>query len=127
MADLINCDTCKGKRAMEKTLCFSQYPEILIVQLKRFVGVSKKIHTKVGFTTQLHMDSIHWYTLVAVINHIGSSPTSGPYCKSRLSDDWYDCNDSSGVKMGPHEYNKRPQHAYILFYEREAYENENEY
>ncbi|XP_055296038.1 ubiquitin carboxyl-terminal hydrolase 12-like [Sitodiplosis mosellana] len=91
-SDGAKCDTCRGASHMRQTTSYRKLPRILIVHLGRFDNKMNKVH--IATPTPFNMDcfcldcmesigkdgtSVHRYTLMSVIIHLGATPKSGHY------------------------------------------------
>ena len=82
-------------------------PEILIIVLNRGKGIEFKV--KLDFQEDLNLQNYikrpetgHKYKLIGVVTHMGESGASGhfiAYCKSPISQDWYQYNDDLVFKV----------------------------
>ncbi|KAL6529774.1 Ubiquitin carboxyl-terminal hydrolase 25 [Orobanche gracilis] len=100
------CDNCKKLVAARKQMSIHQAPNVLVVQLKRFEGMSGgKVDKSIAFDETLvlssHMskgnkDAHPEYNLFGTIVHSGFSPDSGHYYAyiKNATGRWYCCNDS---------------------------------
>jgi ubiquitin carboxyl-terminal hydrolase 4/11/15 len=133
------CPRCEQFCCAEKKVDIWRMPEILVIQLKRYVSGQyqiRKLDTTVDFPDILdvrefvagpqHVDHLT-YRLYAVSNHMGSM-SGGHYTAHAVVQDpradperpprWYSFNDSSVSPVSPRAW-KGPA-AYLLFYERIA-------
>lgn len=121
------CDKCKNE-SNEKVIRFWNLPNLWILILNRFYGMSK-LHTPLtipqeftlskGFEMKTSNHST--YKLKGIANHYGSL-YGGHYnaiCCNEGQDDWYNYDDISIRKINNIEeiLHENP-HAYALFYER---------
>ncbi|KAL6554331.1 Ubiquitin carboxyl-terminal hydrolase 25 [Orobanche minor] len=100
------CDNCKKLVAARKQMSIHQAPNVLVVHLKRFEGMSGgKVDKSIAFDETLvlssHMskgnkDAHPEYNLFGTIVHSGFSPDSGHYYAyiKNATGRWYCCNDS---------------------------------
>lgn len=113
------CSHCKSYQNATKTFSIFRYPNILMIHLKRFNYNSlfgSKLNNHVELINELKLDD-NKYQLKAVINHQGSSLSSGHYtCYTRYENQWYECNDSNTNKVELSEV--LSSQAYVLFYEK---------
>ena len=132
------CSNCKKNVCAKKKIEIWKVPDILIIQLKRFVGTSsgrlRKQDAKVDFPDSLDIkefvknptiDTELKYNLYAVSNHIGTlnsghyvacCKVQDPYKEPNATADWYLFNDSKVSEISddyPHSSS-----AYVLFYEK---------
>lgn len=117
----------------QKRQQLSSLPDVLVLQLKRFVvtprGALKKITKFIRYTRHLnvapfcHRDLIRSgaplnYTLFAVVVH-GGTLSGGHYVSYVLHEgEWFYVNDSRSRKASVQEAMSRS--AYMLFYQREG-------
>eukprot|EP01102_Stenamoeba_stenopodia_P004420 TRINITY_DN14731_c0_g1_i1.p1 TRINITY_DN14731_c0_g1~~TRINITY_DN14731_c0_g1_i1.p1 ORF type:complete len:660 (-),score=116.12 TRINITY_DN14731_c0_g1_i1:46-2001(-) len=136
--DLWRCPDCKLLRPISKQMEIWKAPEILIIQLKRFLMISptcrQKIDTMVHYPLSLELSpfvispvsprSLR-YNLTAVLNHTGNSATSGvvghytAIAKNKLDGKWYSYNDMV-CRPVVSEDAVVNEGAYLLFYQRET-------
>jgi len=94
-----NCQD-KTKRKKTKKIKLVNYPEVLIIQLKRFsyslqTGDPIKITKKVSFPSEfIPNHKVRPYDLIGTINHHGDTAESGHYIAcAKVDDGWYKFND----------------------------------
>ena len=122
------CGGC-GHNVAKKTLALIRLPKVLVVQLKRFFfnqqrNFAGKIDRYVDFPTSLNMsrfvtdnDGEKNYQLSSVINHFGTSSSSGHYTTFSYTKGigkWIHFNDSDCSAVSPRRVKTRA--AYILMY-----------
>ena len=73
-----NCPYCGCKQATQATN-FSQDPEILLIQLKRFDNQGNKISRDVSVPSELNLPSGTLYNIIGSCNHSGQTAHSGHY------------------------------------------------
>ena len=118
------CPQCRFVGGTEKKLSIINAPQLLVIHLGRFTNQFSKIHTFVGFTTELRTVHIRdgngqqmTYRLTGVIKHEGSSILGGHYIAYfSINGKWYEANDSI-VKEVDWEVVRTLQ-VYVLFYEQ---------
>ncbi len=98
--DLLTCDHCKTKTPTLKYIKMWVFPEILILHLKR--SRATKSNAIVDFSENLifrasHQENKHVrYKLKCIVNHFGSTPNSGHYSCTLVSNNkWVNIDDSS--------------------------------
>ena len=121
------CNICgQNLPAFYQTILFTS-PEILIIVLNRGKGIQFKV--KLEFQEILNLknyikrqDTGYNYKLIGVVTHMGESGASGhfiAYCKSPISNDWYQYNDDLVFKVNNFKQEiidyAMP---YILFYQK---------
>ena len=121
------CPTCKGKGA-KNTAKFWRYPDVLVLQLKRFDWeAGRKITVPVKLTESI--DLRPWLTdgaeddgretrfdLFGIVNHFGSM-RGGHYTAScRRPNGWYEFDDQR-VRPGSWDHTTYTA-AYVLFFRR---------
>jgi ubiquitin carboxyl-terminal hydrolase 4/11/15 len=131
------CPNCKKHVCAEKIVGIWKVPEVLIIQLKRFVRsgfYGSKLDTFVNFPDMINMREFivgpqnaadQTYRLYAVSNHMGGLG-GGHYTANAIVQDpdgdpdqegqWYSFNDSSASPA--HHGAWHSSSAYILFYEK---------
>ena len=89
------CSSCGVVSEATKKLDIAEYPEILMIQLKRFEyvgGLTQKMDQEVGIQSMIGVGEKS-YSLVGVVKHSGSRK-SGHYVAEVKPDlQWYRCND----------------------------------
>eukprot|EP00002_Diphylleia_rotans_P024012 TRINITY_DN4731_c3_g1_i1.p1 TRINITY_DN4731_c3_g1~~TRINITY_DN4731_c3_g1_i1.p1 ORF type:complete len:903 (-),score=181.67 TRINITY_DN4731_c3_g1_i1:298-2895(-) len=127
-----NCPKCKAKRDATKKYGIHRYPNVLVIQLKRFISNGRyrdKIDTLVRFPIRgLKISNHNWeedqveespiYDLHAISNHMGGLG-GGHYTAYGLNSEsqkWYSFNDSSTSLVS--ESQIVTSSAYVLFYHR---------
>lgn len=133
MADSSNlwkCDECKKGVVASKTFRFWKLPQILIVCLKRFDNMQRRINTPVEiYTDALDLSEFcdsdmvgkPVYELVGFTNHYGSF-SGGHYtavCKN-IDGLWYEYDDSRVSRLASDVGSTYNVSAYTLFYERKT-------
>lgn len=126
-ANLWKCETCVAGVAATKTFRFWKLPQVLVVCLKRFDNMQRRINTAIDFTSDLDLslfrdvdstDSAK-YSLVGFTNHYGTF-MGGHYtavCKN-IDGLWYEYDDSRVTHLPGGPGSKYETNAYTLFYER---------
>jgi len=113
-------------RLAQKTMLLWSLPEILTIQLKRFVGFQLKDNQQIEIVMELDLSNYchgydrkkSKYKLFGVGNHIGNLNV-GHYtsdCYNFLTNTWHHYDDDSVTQITPNQLNFR--HAYILMYQR---------
>ena len=118
------CPSCGSSSGGTQAKSFSNLPDILIVQLSRFVcikGRCTKISEPVRCDLSISLGGLDGstseYKLLAVINHIGKSMGSGHYTTTvlnRSQNCYYYCDDKKVFGCRGID----PKNAYVLFYTR---------
>ena len=124
--DLYRCQC--GNNVVKKKVTFYRFPSTLILQLGRYKQVldggpvtknGKKVDFPLtGLALPNELGSTETYCLVAVINHIGSTPTSGhctAYAKQTDSDVWFKYDDATCTPLPVCDIVS--DKAYVLVYE----------
>ena len=106
---------CEGVTVSQYTI--TKWPEILIVQLNRFLTSMAKITSKIGYEQNMIFGD-QKYNLMSVIMHHGQTIHAGHYTAAiKSSDDkWYVANDTR--VLGPIQFSVMGD-AYILIFEKE--------
>lgn len=128
----VYCSKCKSHQAVRKRISFYRFPAVLVVHLKRFSSLSRKVLDDVWFPTEdmdlsAHVDSeskryIHQpspvYDLLGIVNHFGASNGGHYTCYARqtTADPWVSYNDAQVRVLSGN--NVRSSSAYVLFYTR---------
>ena len=116
------CDNCltKGRTTEEEVFGENGWPSVLVINLKRFHGVSKKITIQVTFKETWSPGPNLTYSLRAVLVHHGGAQNAGHYT-AYVRDSaaiWYHCDDRLEPRvLGTSEEALRAE-AYMLFYVR---------
>lgn len=125
--DMVICGKCNERGRATKTLQPEHLPDVLLIQLKRFVHeghglYGKKVRDPVVFQDTLDVPKVFKdrYRLKAVTFHHGYGLSSGHYtCTAKVGDEWYNFDDSTVTKTDLDEdRTSETKSAYILFYER---------
>ena len=114
LEDQIQCDACNTKRPCTKQLHIEKSPKLLVLHLKRFIGLSK--NSDPIFIEKEIIVNKKKYRLSSLCNHTGSS-TGGHYTATCLRKDamWVVCNDSKISKI--EDIPRVTNVPYICFYE----------
>jgi ubiquitin C-terminal hydrolase len=126
-----SCSECKQKNDATKTMYIWRSPEIMIIHLKRFTNMGRKLDTNISYPlTGLKLTNCQSkfnkndcaYDLFAVSKHMGSY-RGGHYtasCLNSLNNKWYECNDSVITHIPNKKIKKMvtSQNGYILFYKK---------
>ncbi len=119
------CRNCEKERIATKFLLLQERP-ILIITLKRFTSENKKIVTDIKFplenlsllnsvNSELQSRQRTKYNLFAVVNHLGTSSSSGHYnLFMKLQKGWHIFDDERIVPIRTDRVNS--PHAYTLVY-----------
>jgi ubiquitin C-terminal hydrolase len=126
--DMVLCEKCNQKSRATKTFQPEHLPDILVIQLKRFVHcpirlIGQKVKDPVIFQEELDMPILrHRYRLKAVVFHHGYGLSSGHYtCTAQVGGDgeWYAFDDSTVTKTNlEDDRTSETKSAYLLFYEK---------
>lgn len=136
-----NCPECQGYTVASKKISIWSFPEVLIVQLKRFSSdprnptIMQKNNTFVDFPFEnlelkslcsshnTYTNHVPTYELYAVVQQHGSLLFGHytAYCKNAVNKEWYYFNDArvEFVKPGTRQNDIVHRDAYILFYKRQ--------
>eukprot|EP01129_Flabellula_baltica_P001876 TRINITY_DN1177_c0_g1_i1.p1 TRINITY_DN1177_c0_g1~~TRINITY_DN1177_c0_g1_i1.p1 ORF type:complete len:1153 (+),score=294.55 TRINITY_DN1177_c0_g1_i1:62-3520(+) len=123
------CSDCEELREAFKKFDIWKLPEVLIVQLKRFVWIGTHTGRKNNDYVQFPMFGLNLddylinedekgvrYNLIGVVTH-GGGLNGGhytAYCRNVDSKEWYYYNDSSVSRLK--SFDSIPEGAYVLFY-----------
>lgn len=130
------CEECKKKTKSVKRMIIWELPDILIIQLIRFVATNTGIYKNSSFVkfplTNLSLNKcqMEWhsssskYGLHAVSNHMGSIK-AGHYlahCKNPVMQKWYEYNDEDIYVLDESILEKEivTSNAYTLFYNKQC-------
>lgn len=114
------CNNCQNLVDIEKQYHFIKYPNVLIIQLKRFVVIpfSRKInmHCEFGFDLEIPGNDKAKYDLKAVAVHSGNANSGhySAYCKR--NENWFLFDDSNYQKVEASQV--KEIQAYLLIYTR---------
>lgn len=118
------CEKCKVKVEAKKQYRIEQAPNVVILHLKRFNYMGRKISKSVEFQEQMAMTEFeknrpknpNKYELIGIVEHLGSSLGAGHYVSYvKSGGKWFSCNDSS---VGPTEWNRvKRAEGYMLVYQ----------
>jgi ubiquitin C-terminal hydrolase len=136
----LTCDLCGVKNRFYSETMLWKTPDILVIQLKRFINneygiISHKINNNVIYPLTLdienyfdknssHIKSFK-YNLIGINIHLSSGKNINfghyvSFVKNKLNSSWYIYNDESPIiKISENELNHN--NAYMLFYIREKY------
>nr|CCA25244.1 ubiquitinspecific protease putative [Albugo laibachii Nc14] len=121
------CTKCRLFNRAEKGLTIAEYPNVLVIQLKRFDGfLGGKLKKHISFPLELALPNTcksksqnrTKYTLYAILVHAGHSTDCGHYYAfvKGSSRQWYEMNDDSVRWVSADTV--LSQRAYMLFYSR---------
>jgi len=122
--DMVLCEKCNQKSRATKTFQPEHLPDILVIQLKRFVHeglIGRKVKDPVIFQEELDMPILrHRYRLKAVVFHHGYGLSSGHYtCTAQVGGEWYAFDDSTVNPTNlEDDRTSETKSAYLLFYEK---------
>ena len=130
------CSQCGVETQAVKRLEFISFPDLLVIQLKRFsysiAAGSRKNSSFVDLPIQLDLklDSDHAgeetqpsvFELIAISNHIGTSMQGAHYTahvrkRTDNTDQWYKCDDGS---VSPVDVSRIAENAYLMIYQRQS-------
>lgn len=129
-ANLWNCNECKKGAVAFKTFRFWKLPQILIVCLKRFDNMQRRISTQIDFSADVlnlskfcdeDANERAIYELVGFTNHYGSF-AGGHYtavCKN-IDGLWYEYDDSRVTHLTDGVGSTYNVSVYTLFYEHKS-------
>ena len=113
LSDPIECESCGKKQESAKILQIVEAPNLLVLHIKRFNGLTKdNTSVEINNTIIVHKQV---YKLIAMINHTGGT-TGGHYtaaCK-RKNGTWMMCNDNFVTELNG--LPKTSPLPYVLFY-----------
>jgi len=109
---------------IEKNLLVWKFPNILIIQLKRFNNNGTKINTFIDVPHTLNLQKYcvgydkknSFFSLYAVCNHIGNMNSGHYFSYCKHNNNWYNFDDNSVSKMDTN--NIITNNAYCLFFSK---------
>jgi uncharacterized UBP type Zn finger protein len=111
------CSKCKEYQTAYKQITITKFPNILIIQLKRFTKYNK-LTNLVRFPIKNLKIAQYTYNLFAIVNHFGSI-SSGDYTAytyRSIIGKWYEFNDTKITEINENELISNA--AYVLFYNK---------
>lgn len=132
----LTCDLCGVKNKFYSESMIWKTPDILVIQLKRFINndsgiISEKINNNVSYplvlninnyidNNSLYKNQIHEYHLSGINIHLSSGKNINfghyiSFVKNKLNNSWYIYNDENHVQS-INEDNLIHSNAYLLFY-----------
>ncbi|KAM4611589.1 uncharacterized protein ACJ7VT_012261 [Polymixia lowei] len=126
--DQMYCDVCDSKADATIKCMITDYPEVLVLLLKRFefdyyYMDYVKIDGTVDVPDTLPTQENQTYEIYAIVNHFGSLK-GGHYSATIKSQDvgsWYEFNDSRVAQLDPQPFQEHVQKsssAYLLIYRK---------
>lgn len=112
--DLIYCEKCKKKTISRKILSVINWPDNIIIVLKRFYNNSQKNNSDIDIPINWR----HEYKLVGGIVHIGNSFGGHYIYYGNKNNKYYLFNDTGFSEMNNNELNKLVKKSYILHYSK---------
>ena len=115
------------KQTVTKHIEFWSFPNILIIDLKRYNSIGIKNDTYVDFPIEgLDLSKYvigynkhsYIYDLYGICNHIGNSVNGHYFSYIKNYDNWYEMNDDIVTKIIDYEENIVTNNAYCLFYRK---------
>lgn len=116
------CEKCKNKTLIKKTTIW-KFPNILIIQLNRFIYINNYITRKINYNVLLQdtiniksNNYVHNYKLNSYIEHFGgNSANIGHYTANIFyNNEWYNTNDDVVKKINRKD---KSNNVYIMIYE----------
>ena len=111
------CSKCKEYQTAYKQITITKFPNILIIQLKRFTKYNK-LTNLVRFPIKNLKIAQNTYNLFAIVNHFGSI-SSGHYTAytyRSIINKWYEFNDTKIIEINENKLISNA--AYVLFYNK---------
>lgn len=112
--DMIYCEKCKRKTICRKMISVTEWPDNLIIVLKRFYNNSQKNNSDISIPLSWR----HGYNLIGGIVHMGNSFGGHYVYYGRRNDQFYLFNDSGVSKLNTKDLNKLVKQSYILHYSK---------
>ena len=112
------CGVCNEQQDATAESTIASGGDVLLISLRRFPEMYKKIHTKVEYPLILEISDSR-YDLIGIIHHLGETLSGGHYVsqfRSDLQDQWVHANDLSVLPGTP--IKTVSDTAYILVYQR---------
>ena len=119
------CEKCQNSTCALRKSYFEHLPDIIVFQIKRFIGVgrkSKRDSTPIDIPLSLSLSSLEnkeqqeIYELRSISNHAGSLSFGHYTAIGKRNDQWYSFNDSSVSITSPPT--GKSSAAYLLFYSK---------
>lgn len=124
--NLYHCDKCDGKYISTQSYKIKEFPDVLIINLKRFKYSrwgGSKISTQITMPFELNLDNFAsnpspLYHISSIIQHSGFMFKGHyiAYCKDFETDRWFEYDDKK-VRQVPEEKVRNAQ-AYVAIYTR---------
>ena len=116
------------KQDVDKGIVFWSFPDVLVIDFKRFSNQNKKNQNTVHFP-RVNLDLTKYvvgynkdsykYDLYGICNHTGSVQGGHYFSYIKVNDtDWYEFNDTNVKKMDNPESKIHSPMAYCLFYKK---------
>uniref|UniRef100_A0AAF5DC27 ubiquitinyl hydrolase 1 n=2 Tax=Strongyloides stercoralis TaxID=6248 RepID=A0AAF5DC27_STRER len=121
--DSLTCNFCSKKTKMEKKFQIQRQPNILIVNLKRFVyipssgWVKSRKAIEVPFTNFTIVSNGYTYECYAIVNHYGAIGGGHYTAYTKVNNKWYIFDDSSYTTVNIEEVDVK--NAYMIFYKKQ--------
>jgi ubiquitin C-terminal hydrolase len=112
---LIHCNKCNRKTISRKMICIKNWPNNIIIVLKRFHNNSSKNNSDIDIPTEWR----HNYKLIGGIVHMGSSFGGHYVYYGKRNNNYYLFNDSGYSKLNINDLNKLLKKSYILHYSKD--------
>ncbi len=120
------CPDCHEFQDAIKRIEYQKLPQVLIIHLKRFKVVGKKLRKKISTMVTFPFilllptvdGTLHMYNLYATLNHIGDIERGHytAYCRNlRSRNEWLEFDDNKVKPIDPLQL--ETEKAYVLFYE----------
>jgi hypothetical protein len=114
-----HCEFCNDKNRtyrVKRKHEVLEWPDVLVLQLKRYTNQAQKVTTEVEFGEELEVGG--GYRLTGLVAHTGATTKSGHYtavCRARGG--WYTFDDDQ-VSQFDGRFEKHYEDVYLLFYEK---------
>lgn len=112
--DLIDCEKCKRKTVSRKIISINEWPNNLIIVLKRFHNNSQKNNNDISIPINWR----HGYKFVGGIVHSGGSFGGHYIYFGKRNKKYYLFNDSGVSELNSNDVNKLLKKSYILHYNK---------
>lgn len=121
LEDMLTCDHCKMRTYTTKSMKISMYPNVLILNLKRFDSQGRHIRAMVEISENLIFKSLGKnvnYKLKCIVNHFGSGLHSGHYMTTTCQEKWINIDDSNIYSVQDKKSILTSASSYVIIYER---------
>lgn len=111
----VECESCKKRAKVCVTRQITAYPEVLILQLSRFIDVDRKNDSYVVVSEKMQIDK-KTYHLTGMVCHSGTLRNGHYVAYAKVNSLWHSFDDMNVTELN--ESHISSTGAYILFYSR---------